>query len=115
MRFSPNLKAVRLMLGIILCDLGLDLFVALCCVVTYAIIDRCALNVLYGKGNAKFDRDFYTDRLMSVGVLGLIPFANIVFLGVLLWTFGDKVEVFVWSINRIARKKRGAIVKKEMK
>lgn len=102
------------MLRIILCDLGLDIFVALCCVATYALVDRCALNVLYGKGNAKFDRDFYTDRLVSVGILGLMPIVNVVFLGVMLWTFGDKVESFVWSINRIARKKRGVIVKKEM-
>ena len=115
MRFLPNLKVVRLMLRIILCDLGLDIFVALCCVATYAIIDRCALNLLYGKGKAEFDRDYYTDRLVSVGILGLMPIVNVVFLGVMLWTFGDRVEAFARGIYRIAYKKRGVIIRKEKK
>lgn len=115
MCFLPNLKVVRLMLRIILCDLGLDIFVALCCVATYAIIDRCALNLLYGKDKAEFDRDFYTDRLVSVGIFGLLPIVNVVFLGAMLWTFGDRVEAFVRGIYRIAYKKRGVIIRKEKK
>ena len=115
MRFLPNLKAVRLMLRIILCDLGLDVFAALCCVATYALIDRCALNLLYGKGEAEFDRDYYIDRLVSVGILGLMPIVNVVFLGVMLWTFGDRVEAFARGIYGIACKKRGVIIRKEKK
>lgn len=115
MRFLLNLKAVRLMLRIILCDLGLDAFVALCCVVTYALIDRCALNLLYGKDKAEFDGDYYIDRLVSVGILGLMPVANVVFLGAMLWTFGDRVEAFARGIYGIAYKKRGVIIRKEKK
>lgn len=103
------------MLRIILCDLGLDVFVALCCVATYALIDKCALNLLYGKDKAEFDRDYYIDRLMSVGILGLMPIVNVVFLGVMLWTFGDRVEAFARGIYRIASKKRGVIIRKEKK
>lgn len=105
---------VKLRLIIILLkDLLINTAVMGMCVGIYAILDRIALDILYGKGVAQFDRDYYIDRLVSIAVINAIPIFNIVFLTIMMWTFEYRVEAFTWSIWDLANKKRGVIVRKE--
>lgn len=103
------------MIRIVLLDLLLDIFVATTLVVVYHIVDIIAIDILYGKGVAKFDSDYQFDRLVSIGTIGLIPIINIVCLCYMLWTFEYRVEAFTWSIYKLARKKRGVIVRRTRK
>lgn len=101
------------MIVILLKDLLINVAVMGMCVGIYAIIDRIALDILYGKGVAQFDKDYYIDRLVSIAVINAIPIFNIVFLTIMMWTFEDRVEAFTWSIWKLAKRKRGVVVKKE--
>lgn len=103
------------MIRIVLLDLLLDIFVAITLVVVYHIVDIIAIDILYGKGIAKFDSDYQFDRLVSILIIGLIPIINIMCLCYMLWTFEYRVEAFTWGIYRLARKKHGVIVRKTIK
>lgn len=102
---------IELILYLILVDIS----VALALTAMYAWITEIALGILYGEGKVKLDNDFQTERLLSIFIVGIVPVVGFVLLGYLMWTLGDRVEAFTYSIRHIAKKKQGVIVLREIK
>lgn len=100
-------------MNVILHCLLVDIAVAIAVIALYALTDEIALSIIYGKNKVIFDRDYYTDRLLSVFIIGLIPIVGFVIMMWWLWTLSDRVEAFVWSIHELSQKKRGVIVRKK--
>lgn len=100
-------------MNVILHCLLVDIAVAIAVTALYALTDEIALSIIYGKNKVIFQRDYYTDRLLSVFIIGLIPIVGFVIMMWWLWTLSDRVEAFVWSIYKLSQKKRGVIVRKK--
>lgn len=100
-------------MNVILHCVLVDIAVAIAVTALYALTDEIALSIIYGKNKVIFDRDYYTDRLLSVFIIGLIPIVGFVIMMWWLWTLSDRVEAFVWSIYKLSQKKREVIVRKK--
>lgn len=89
-----------------------DVAVAFAFTALYAYMDEKAFEILYN-GRRRFDGKYNTERLLSVLVIGLIPFIGFGSLCYCLYTLSDRVEAHVWNIRRIVKKRSGVIIVQE--
>lgn len=90
-----------------------DIAVAIAVTAMYCLTDKIALSIIYGNNKMVFEKSYYQTRLISIFIVGLIPVLGMVIMCWWMWTFADRVESFVWSIWKLAKRKREVIVKKE--
>lgn len=102
---------VELILHLLLIDIS----VGIALTAMYAWIIEIALGILYGENKMKLNNDLMIERLISIFIIGIIPIVGFIILGIFMWTLGDRVEAFTYSMKYLAKNKCGSIVPKEIK